>query len=240
MTGDKTLSRRNALKALGGIGAAAAVGGASTLLTGSAAAESTFSISDAAPVTTDDGEVAALTVSADHEVTWDGFDIPVEAVAYRDVLTVAPSGEATEFVVYDNTGSPVRLEDFSSKGDGSDGWGGPGEYTSGPGLSGSVNADINWNVLVDPDEASAKSVESPGDISQTSIEEPTDGTTNETTISYRKELHLYFEDSSGNLVSESRDGFQPVVTAEDTFVVTITNQSATGSGSGSGDATIQK
>lgn len=271
MTGPN-LSRRRFAQLLGGTIGLGVAGFGVREATSGASASGSWTIEDAEPITTDDGSLSAVTVSASHQVAWEGFDVPVVAVAYRDRIVVAPNNEAVEFTIYDNTDAPVLLENFSGNGD-SNGWGGAGEYTTGPGLSGSVNVDIEWNVLADPDggkyahdgssasPTGALSVETPGDIDQTPIEEPQDGATETTLIRYEKDVLLFRDvedtpevpdsgdapaevstitsaDGSTTLTNADMDGFDPISEATATFAVEVTNRAASPNPSegGSSDA----
>jgi len=249
------LNRRSVLKGAAGIAGSATIGGAAVVgLTGSAVGAN-LSISDPSVVTTDDGQIQYVNVQVDHTATWDGFDVPVDAVAYWDQLTLRPNNEAVTHVVYDNRDAPVQLTNFSSQGSGSDGWGGPGEYVSNIGSpsdqhykeSGQVNADIDWNVIVDPRYASAKSVEMPYDIDGTSVLEPaTDGQRRDSTIRYTKRLYFYQVDSEGTVTADdgsttlsklgSQDGTEEYAEAVGEFTLSVQNQSSSGDGSGGGSA----
>lgn len=241
------MQRRDVIKSAAGALAVTTAGGAGLFaLSGGAAAADDFTISDASPVTTTDGVVEFVEVDATHKVVWTGFDEPVYALAYHDKLVKASDG--TEHVLYDGTGSPVRLEDFSSKGSGSDGWGGSGEYASedpssyveatGPTKTGFVNANINWRVLGDGDAAGgALSVETPGSLDAFGIEEPTDGETNTTTLEYHKTVSFYTEDANGNLVQMgSAEGTLANAESVASFTVEVTNDASTSDSSGDGSS----
>ncbi|MBX0325420.1 hypothetical protein EGH21_20545 [Halomicroarcula sp. F13] len=240
------MQRRDYIKTAGGIATASVIGGAGLFAsTGSVAAvQSGLDIQDASAVQTDDGQVSYVEVALTHRLQWDGFDKPVAKVAYVDQIIVAPNS-STPFTatIYDGRNNPVDLEDFSEK-NSSDGWGGDGEYASedpnsytkatGPTKAGFVNADINWKILTDGG-GGGNSVESPADLNNTSIEEPTDGESNSTSITYKKTVYLY--DDNGNLLGND-DGTVQSAVAEGTFTVTINNQDATTTSGGSGSSTV--
>lgn len=251
------MERRNLLKSIGVLSAAGAAGGGALSLFASqgARAQASWTISDSTPVTTDDGQIKYVNVTASHTAAWDGFDEPVAAIAYRDTIVLDPNGSAVSHTVYDNTDSPVLLGNWSSDGSGSDGWGGPGEYIANTGssgdqdfrLHGEANADIDWNVVADPNYAEPESVEDPYDISGSSTLEPdTDGDTDQSLIRYTKAVHFYKEDPSGSKTSDDgstslspmgqQDGTVEKVESTDEFQVTVTNEEATTSGSGSGSS----
>lgn len=239
------MQRRDLLKGTGALATLAVGGTGLAALSGGAGAATTdnFTIDDATPVTTTDGTVEYVQVTTDHHVVWTGFDVPVAAVAWTDTL-VKPS-DNTSVVVYDNTSSPVRLADFSSKDSGSDGWGGAGEYASedpssyvqatGPTKEGFIHANIDWRVLTDGDsEGEALSVETPGRLDDFGIEEPTDAETRVTTLEYQKKLTLY-KDDGGSLVQMGEvDGTYGTVDAVATFDVEVTNKEKTTDSSGDG------
>lgn len=230
------LSRRNVLKAIGG--SATIMGaGAGLLVATSPAVAVNFSINNSQPVTTDDGTIAAVGLEANLTAEWDGLDIPLAGVAYRDSFDV----NGLSHTVYDNTNNPVWLEDFSSDGDGSDGWGGPGEHTTGPGLNGSVRADIDWRILTAPG-IPPKSVESPGPLGDAQIEEPDDGEHNTSKIDYTKEVVFYY-DVDGSLVRQDQlpndDGTVDSVTAADQFTVNVGNQPAQAGPQGDGEGNVE-
>lgn len=244
------MERRSLLKTIGGIGTASVLGvGASvTAFSGGAvAASSSLNIGNAG-VTNDDGDVTQVAVTIGHTAQWDGFDIPVDAAAYRDVIKkVNGDGSiAASHVLYDNTDSPVLLSNWSSDGSGSDGWGGPDEHTSGPGTSGNVNAGIDWVVLAEDPSSAAKSVESPGDIANFDLDNPSDGTDKSTTLRYVKQVYFYTEDSSGSYTADdgsttlsqmgSDDGTMAKTESQGDFTVTSTNEGATVSSGGSGSS----
>lgn len=244
------MERRSFLKTAGSIGAAATVGAGGLALSGSAAAASSdFQISGTS-LTNDDGDVTQVAVDIDHTASWDGFDIPVEAVAYRDVIKRIDSGNVTATqVLYDNTNSPVLLSNYSTDGSGSDGWGGPDEHTTGPGTSGSVNAGISWTVLAEDPSGAAQSVESPGDISNFNIDNDTDNSDKQARLRYVKEVRFYTSDSSGSYTSDDGsttlslmggdDGTLQKARAENEFIITVTNEEATATSSGSGSSSVQ-
>lgn len=256
MTTDKAdIDRRTVLKGLGGLATVGAVGVGGMTLTGSGmAASSSLDISDPSAVTTDDGNIKRVTLNLSHSVSWDGFDKPVDAVAWKDTLTVRPkSDNPVTHTVYDNTQSPVLLENFSSKGDGSDGWGGSGEwaeYQEGQHAkeSGEVHADIDWNVIVDPRYAGPQSVEDPYEIDGNSVIEPTtDGETLKSGIEYKKALYFYTTDRSKVRTDSGEksvglltgDGVKKVEKASDTFTLTVTNQDSTATNTGSGGTSAE-
>lgn len=244
------MERRTFIKTAGSIAAATAAGGGALLaFSGGAAAASELDISGAS-VATDDGDVTEVIVTLAHEATWDGFDIPVEAVEYRDeiVVTDADGNEVGSTVLRDGLSSPVLLENFSSDGSGSDGWGGADEYTSGPGTAGSVNAGIQWTILHDtPSDATYPPAGdgSVGAIGEYGLDNPTDGSTVTYTVEYRKTVQFYTADSAGEYTTDDGttvrllgddDGTIAASDSSGTFTLDVTNEPATKTGSGDGGA----
>lgn len=247
------VDRRTILKGAGGIAGLGIAGIGASALTGSAVAAN-LQITDPSTVTTDDGQIQFVNVAIDHTAEWDGFDRPVDAVAYRDTVIMRPNSDNISHVVYDNTNSPVLLDNYSSEGDGSDGWGGSGEYVSDTGGSesqhyrehGQVHANIDWNVIVDPRYADAKSVENPHEIDGSSPLEPaTDGESETSTIRYQKDVFFYETNSNGGYTSDdgsttlalmTGDGVEQRVRSVGEFSLTVQNQANTQTGSGDGTA----
>jgi hypothetical protein len=233
------MERRNLLKAVGGIAVTASASGVGVLaMSGGAAAQSSFTIGDSS-VTLDDGDVSKIGVQLSHEVSWDGFDIPVEAASYTDTIELRDGNGNTldSATIFDNSNNPVLLEGWSSEGSGGDGWGGAGEYTSGPGTEGSVNADLDWTVLSD-DPAGDGGTETPGDIDDFGIENPTDGSEEDFILRYTKTVTLFTTESNGGTAVSAADGTTVYqlgvddgtvgeVVGQDNFTVTVGNQEAT-------------
>jgi len=231
------MNRRNFLKVAGAGGAAAAASGIGIIATTGSATASEFTISDPSAITTDDGTVNYVRLDAEHEATWDGFDSDAQYVRYYDDVTVRPNTE-NETQRINDTGL-VDLSDVSSDGKGSDGWGGPREYTSGPGKAGHIHASIDWNIVGDPNasdpsEGGPRSVESPADLLYLLAAEE-DGSTKDSKIVLTKRVRFY--DANEDPLTGPNGQYDDAV-AEDSFVVSVTNEAATTGSSGSGDATM--
>lgn len=242
------MDRRTLLKAGGaGIGAATIGGIGLFAFSGSGVAiSSSFSISGAS-LSNDDGDITKVNVSAKHRAEWDGFDALVDAAAYRDVVQKMDGNGnvARQDVVYDNRAAPVRLANWSGNGD-SNGWGGDGEWASGPGTQGFVRADIDWTVLAE-NPANAGGTESPGDIDNYGLDNPDDDSTASATLRYVKQVYLYTEDASGGVSADDGtllralggDGTVEKIESKDTFSLGVTNEPAETGASGSGSASAQ-
>lgn len=226
MSDDATyLTRRNALKGAATTGVLSLGGGALLLSASQPAAAASLNISGPATATSDDGSLNYVRLEADHELTWDGFDTDVEYLRYIDTVTVRPNDQNTTRTVSDVVSG--HLDDWSGQGD-SNGWGGDGEYTSGPGNAGTANADIDWNVIGDPNandpaNGGPRSIEEPADLLHL-LEADSDGQTQNSKVLFEKDVRL-LDGSQSQL-----DG----VVVSDSFVVEVTNQAATASASGSG------
>lgn len=148
MTDESTrLNRRNVLKAIGGTGVAAAVGGGAllTLGAGSATAVGTQSL-NAGTASTDDGELTKLDIWGDSRVEWQGFD--TEAVEFQ-VLTEVE-------VVQDwdgQTAIPATQINDTGKRTLNGDWGGSGEGESGPGTSGWIESGVGLDSNGNHDES---------------------------------------------------------------------------------------
>jgi len=260
------MQRRTLLRtAAGGIALTTAGVGTYFATTG-ASADDAFTIDDASPVTTDDGNIKFVNVEATHEVVWDGFDVPVAAVAWEDVITIAPNATGSddpdaqaEHTLYD--GRPegpadglVHVTEFQNQ-DGN--WGGSGEVSeelSGDEqfewMNGRVSATIDWNAIIDPQYASANSVEDPYEMPADSVLEPEqDGETQTRAIQYEKNLYFYraAEEGEEGVMTQGgteqvvpmgeRDGTLAVSEGDASFNVTVTNkvrqQTPSGDGQGS-------
>jgi len=241
------MERRSLLKTIGGIGATAAVGGAGLLAsTGGALAANSSLLITGSSVTNDDGDLTEVIVNLDHEATWDGFDIAVDAVEYRDVIKrVDGSGNVVaSHVLRDELDTPVPLSDIA---DGS--WGGSDENSTGPGTEGSVSAGIQWSVLHD-DPSSATYIPpgdsgSVGDVQDFGMDNEEDDSTKSYTLKFTKKVQFYALDSNGSYTGidgntyrlmGGDDGTLAETVAEGTFTVDVTNEAATASSSGSGSS----
>lgn len=238
------IGRRTALKGVAAFGAAA-VGGMALTQNATAQASGSLSIGNSG-VSTDGGDLTEVNLNLDHEVTWDGFDQPVEAAEYRDVVRVydANGNKLGATVLRDETDTPKMLAGWSGNGD-SDGWGGDGEYTSGPGTQGYVHADVLWTILADEPSNATNPVPqgAPGDIDSFGLDNETDDSTREYTVELIKIVKLYTTDSSGSYTADDGttvalmggdDGTVGTVKSTGTFTVSVTNEGATTSGTGSG------
>jgi|GEM_PF-1407915 len=245
------MERRSVLKTIGGIGITGAIGLGATAFSGGAAASSSSLNIKGTALSNDDGDVTQVSVSVDHTASWDGFDEAVDAVAYRDVIKQinGDGSVGATHVLYDITDAPVLLDNWSSDGSGSDGWGGPGEHTSGPGTNGDVNATIDWTVLAEDPSSAAQSVETPGDIDDFGLDNGDDGTDKTVKLRYVKQVSFYAEDSGGSYTSDDGsttlalmggdDGTRRRTTSEGDFTVTVTNEGATTSSGGTGSSSAK-
>lgn len=243
------INRRNVLKGLGGTLGVAAIGGTGLLAaTGSAAAQAQFDIDlDGTTYTGDQGLVDVVGVDATKTITWENFDVPVRYIRFKHEITIEDGGNTDWHTLYDKRSD--RLTDWSSKGSGSDGWGGPGEYASNDGgdkqdwLNGKAYADVHWAVITDPADYEPNgahsewaSVQTPAEwAEQISVDE--DGQTKVRTIKWKTTLTFYTENENGKAVEIAEDDGVTTVTGTDRFSVTVTNEqsdiesSSTGSSS---------
>jgi len=236
------LDRRTVLKGLGGAATVGAVGGGSLVLTGGAAAQAQFdaTITDTT-LSNDQGDLDWLGVSLDKTISWDGFDVPVAYIGFTHDITIQDSGSTPWHTLYDMVSD--KLTNWSSKGSGSDGWGGPGEYVSTytgdksvDGLKGEAHADVKWAVISDGSHPSGyESVQTPVDwTSRLSAGE--DGTTESNTLKWRTTLTFY-EDNSGSPSQIAESDGVPEVEATETFDVAVTNEDSSITSTSSGGST---
>lgn len=242
---DHRLDRRSVLKGLAGAGAVAGVGGAGFLAaTGGAAAaiELDASITDTS-YSGDQGDVDWVAVEIDKTLNWDGFDVPLRYIGFKHEITLDDGGSTPWHVLYDNMSG--RLTDWSSEGDGSDGWGGPGEYIESHGgdkaeyLTGVAKADVAWAIISDGSHpAEYDSVQTPVDWTGT-LSEAQDGATTTHTVRWKTTLTFYTEDSEDAPVQITPDDGVSEVVGETSFDVTVTNEGGETTGSGeSGSSTV--
>jgi hypothetical protein len=222
-----TLRRRTALKGAATSGALALGGGALFAFGTGPALAANFNISGPVEVTSDDGSLNYVRVQANHTLEWDGQETDVEYLRYIDRITVRPNSDDVTRTINDTTSD--HLSNWSSQGDGSDGWGGPDEFASGPGKAGSAHTGIDWNVI----GGQPRSIESPAQLTHL-LESDTDGETKESLVVLEKEVRLL--DGNENEVNRA--------TASADFVVRVTNEeattSSTGNGNASGDSTNEE
>jgi hypothetical protein len=226
------MNRRNFLKVAGAGGAAAAASGIGIIATTGSATAAEFTISDPSAIATDDGTVNYVRLEANHEATWDGFDSDAQYVRYYDDVTVRPNTE-NETQRINDTG----LVDLSEVEAGN--WGGDGEYGSGPGKAGHIHADIDWNIIGDPDasdpsEGGPRSVESPADLLNLLAAEE-DGSTQDSKIVLTKRVRFY--DVDENPLTGPNGEYDDAV-AEDSFVVSVENEAGTTGSSGGGEPSM--
>lgn len=241
------MERRSLLKTIGGIGTTAAVGGAGLVATsgGALAATSSLSITGSS-VTNDDGDLTEVIVSLDHEATWDGFDEPVDAVEYRDVIKrLDGSGSVVaSHVLRDELDTPVPLSDIA---DGS--WGGSDENATGPGTEGKVVAGIQWSVLHDEPSNATYIPPGPsgsvGDVQNFGMDNDEDDSTKSYILEFTKTVQFYAQDSNGSYTGTdgntyrlmgNDDGTLSKTVSEGTFGVDVTNEPATADSTGDGSS----
>lgn len=223
-----------------GVGATGAltVGGSALLFSSTqSAVAASFTISDPNAVTSDDGSLRYVRLQAAQRVEWDGFDTAVDRARYIDRVTIRPNSNDVTVKVNDTTSQP--LDQWSGDGD-SNGWGGDGEYTSGPGQAGFVRADVDWNIVgaadetLPPEEGGARSIEDPA-AELDLLEVDTDGASKDSTIVFEKEVRLL--DANGNEIA-GPGGPYDAATSSDSFTVSVTNEAATTSTNGGGSASV--
>jgi len=238
MSEQSSVDRRTVLKTITGAGATAALGGGALLtMTGGAAAKAVLSANiSGTTYSGDEGDLDWVGADVEKVLYWDGFDVPLEYINFRHEITLSDGGTTNWHVLYDDMTD--HLENWSSDGDGSDGWGGPGEYIASytgdkqDGLEGEMHANVHWAIISDgthPPEWD--SVQKEVDWTAT-LSEGVDGESNTTTVKWKTTLEFYTEDADGNPVQISPDDGVAQVVGEDTFDVKVTNEIGDTSGSG--------
>lgn len=135
--GINKMSRRGVLKGLGATGATAAAGGAGLLAMSGGAVASSDTLVDDTSIETADGEVHWVAVDLSGEVSWSGFDEPVEKARIQSFVEIL-DGE-------DNSlwGSNLinDTQQFDLTGD----WGDDEEVETG--RSGYIKTDADWGIV---------------------------------------------------------------------------------------------
>lgn len=255
------LTRRTALK---GAAAAGLLGGLGALATNPAGAQisNAVSINDIT-VATDEGDLSFVDVAVDGSVSWDGFDVPVDAFAWEVIVHVEAAGGATgSHTLFDQRASgggdgPVLLANVSSQGNGGDGWGGPGEFVdhlADDNRAGLIQHDSDWRYLADSDVAVAKSIEDPAVIGTDvpELDNDADDSTITHVVTLDSRLYLYSETDTGAtpVASETRfgdgrdvyplgqdDGTFERARGQSSFDVAVTNEPAETGAGGTATAT---
>lgn len=231
------MQRRDLLKTIGGIGATATVGGLGlTAMSGSAAAQSQLAISDPSAVTTDDGSIEWVAVTAYLRTEWDGFDEAVHYARYTDKVTIRPNSENNTYTINQTLSDDLG----SGKSQGGSGWGGDsgpfgGEYYSGAGTEGFIHVDIDWGICQENRSNVYNSgyglPSNPAPVDN--LEADTDGATKQSTVRLIKEVRLYDANQNPLTGPNSPYGIDDPTASVD-LTVSVTNQGATASDTNSG------
>jgi hypothetical protein len=248
---DSSLTRRTALKGLGGVTGAALAGGTGlAALTGGAAAQASFDLNiTGTTISNDQGDVSYVGVDATKTIAWDGFDVPLRYVGFKHEITIEDSGSTDWHTLYE--GVSGRLTDWSGDGD-SDGWGGDGEYVDSHGgdkadyLKGTAKADIQWEIINDTGEAGSYpdfgydggGVQNPAQwAGRLSVD--ADGATEKRVVKWKTTLTFYTENDAGERVQVTDDDGVSELTATERFGVTVTNEDGTTDATTDGTASGQ-
>lgn len=226
------MERRQYIKAAGGIGTVASIGGLA--LTGGASANQTYSI-DGTSVTIDDGDLSYVDVSLSSTLSWDGFDTPVKYLRFTSEIQITGNKDGTNTnphpLITDNVSDELPGEWKDGKdGDGSGKWGGSDEYYTKytgdtKGTEGEIHTAVDWRVI----GQNGKSIEDP--VDWTDQFEPTDGTQKK--VQLKKKSTTEMLDENNTVISHDA----ATVESTETFTVTVNNQQSTNGGSASGDST---
>lgn len=224
------MKRRQLMKAATGIGAAAVVGGYG-LWSAPEGARATAGggISDPSPVTTDDGEIQAVTVQTTGRLNWNGFD--KAATDGRIIVQVDLRRNGSSLI-----GGFQTIHDTGQFGLGTD-WGGSGEDIglSGDhedGQAGYIASDADWAICQAPDYDGGNIPNNPLGVSEFTAD--ADGSSQDTRVVLKSIYLLY---NNGTELTGGSD-YPPRPTAESDFVVTVNNEEAStsfGDEDGDGD-----
>lgn len=234
MSSETPLSRRTALKTLGGAAAAAATGVTGlAALGGGATATGDLDLSEPVVVESNDGTVEYVAIYGDSVVNWQGLDEPAAAFTIEVEARIG-SDEYTQLHLTD----PVDVTN--------DSWGNydenivtrdggrEGEIHSGIGLDEDGNHDptIDWHIVgTDPDDYGLPSRSLSAD--RLTVDE--DGATETYTVSTRN-TYRWYETTAAEAAPLLEESFESSFEVE---VHNIAAQSSTSDGSGNDGATAQ-
>lgn len=228
------LTRRTALKGLGGVTGAALAGGTGlAALSGGAAAQATFDLSiDGTTISNDQGDVSFVGVDAEKTVAWDGFDVPLRYIGFTHEITIEDGGQTDWHTLYDDVSGRLDDSEWSD-------FGGDGEYVASHGgdkadyLEGVAKADIQWEIINDTGDPGSYpdfgydggGVQDPAQwASRLSVD--ADGTTEKRVVKWKTTLTFYTEED-GERVQVTDDDGVAQLTATERFGVTVTNEEGT-------------
>lgn len=251
MTKDSpVLTRRNALKGIGGLAGAGAIGLA---MTGSAAAQASIDVNiKGSKISNDAGHVNYIGVDVSKTIKWSNFDKPVKYIGFKHEIALSSNDEgwhrlypapgAADDKQGDGFAVSPELPDWSNFGDDEQ----VKQYTTDAnhypdGTTGKALAGIEWEVINDTGEPGSYAEfgydgggpQDPANwADDVSVSE--DGVEKDREVRFKSTLRFY--DENKNVIADE-DGIGEIE-GQDTFVVTVTNEDGTMSGTGeSGDST---
>ena len=256
---ERSIDRRSVLKGLGGAAVLGTVGTAA--FAGSGAAQSSIDVSiTGAEIKNDAGDVDWIGVEAEKTIKWDGFDVPVDYIAFKHEITIEDGGETEWHTLYDNnheiahgswkTPDP-NLLNWSGE-NGSDGWGGAGEYVSEytssdddlNGTKGTAHANIKWAVIDEGQEADDAerwySVQEAAPWAER-LSVDKDGKQTKHVLKWKTTLTYYTDAYDTDTPAKIKpDDGDPTATGTERFGITVTNEAATtGETNSNGSATAE-
>lgn len=200
MNPSNRLSRRTALKGIGGAVGAASVGGLALLASGPAAAAT--SNYGSTTITSDDGTVEYVAIHGDSTVEWSGFEWEAQSVDV-DVDARVVDGDTGWVDLYET------IADLTA-----DSWGGTNEDHSGTGTSGTISQGIgldgdgnhdettDWHIVgSDPDDYGIPN----NSIDPSALEVDTDGESSTYTVEVRA-TYTWHGSSEGQTFEEDFTG----------------------------------
>jgi len=226
------LTRRTALKGLGGAAGTALVGGTGlAAFAGGASATAGGTIDDPDVAVSDDGEIQYVAVQSTGRLNWDGFDQPARKARLISRVTVnASDGNGPETYEIHDTGKFDLAQES---------WGGDGEEISlvgdhEDGQAGYIASDVDWGIIQANSENTYNSGYGlPTDPAPASrLYADADGSQKTTTVTL-KSLYILYNENGAELTGT--DGYPDRPTFSASFDVTVKNEKATTSG-GDSDA----
>ena len=241
---ERSIDRRTVLKGVGGAAILGTVGTAAFAGSGAAQASMDVDVSGT-EYSGDQGQVNWFGVNVGKKLTWDGFDVPVRYLGIKHEVTIENDTTDTDtpwHTLYDKRTD--RLTEWSSKGSGSDGWGGPGEFIASHGgdkadyLRGDARMDAKWAIISDGSHPSDyDSVQTPVDWTD-ALSVEADGATKKRVLRWKTTITFYTEGTEGNPVEISDDDGVAQIQGTDRIGITVTNEGGTTGGSSTGSSTI--
>jgi len=241
--GNTRLTRRTALKGLGGAVGTAIVGGAGiSAFAGSAAAQASLDTNiTGTEISNDAGYVNYVGLNADKVIDWKNFDVPVKYIGFKHEIALENNNEGWHQLYpapgdadnWDDDGfvTSPELPDWSGYGDDEEVTQYATDVNHGTeGTTGRAKAGVEWEIINDTGDPGSYAGfgydgGGPQDPAQwaddLSVSE--DGKQKQRTVTFRTTLRLY--DADKNVIDDSNGVGE--IRGENAFTVTVTNEDGT-------------